>query len=61
MRIFIHHIRGSRICLSGARHWWKEHNLDWTDFLNNGIEEEVLLKTGDAHARRVVEYAHGQQ
>lgn len=53
------HLRKAGICMNGARGFWKRHELDWTDFLNNGIEEEKLLATGDAQAAYVVEVAHG--
>ena len=41
-------------CASGARRWFEAHNLDFKDFIANGIEAEVLLATGDAMAERVV-------
>lgn len=49
------------LCAPGARRWFHEHNLDFRDFLKNGIEEEVLLEIGDAFAVAVVEQAHGRQ
>lgn len=61
MRIYIRNLRQSKICLAGARSWWKKNNLDWKDFLENGIDEKELLATGDAHARRVVDEAHGRK
>lgn len=27
--------------------WFKRHNLDYNDFLQNGIESDKLLATGD--------------
>ena len=68
MRITIEHARGTkgfntqgRLCVPGIRLWFKTHNLSFADFLSNGIEEEDLLKTGDAFAIAVVEQAHGQE
>lgn len=51
------HIRKADLCSEGARRFWKKHNLDWSDFLANGIDAEILLATGDAQAALVVEVA----
>lgn len=48
-------------CARGIRRWFHEHNLDYSDFLKNGIDEEVLLNSGDPMAIAVVEQAHGKQ
>jgi hypothetical protein len=48
------------LCARGTRAWFKKYNLDYSDFLKNGIDEEVLLSTGDAFAVAVVEQAHGK-
>ena len=49
------------LCAKGTRLWFAKHNLDYTDFLKNGIAEEILLATGDAFANAVVEQAHGRR
>lgn len=54
------HVRAAKFCSAGARTWWKHHGLDWSDFLDNGIEPETLLQTGDALAARVVEIARNE-
>jgi hypothetical protein len=66
--ITIEHVRGTkgfntrgRLCVIGTRAWFKTHNLDFADFLDNGIDEEILLATGDAFAIAVVEQAHGEE
>lgn len=52
-------------CASGAREWFARHELDWCDFLSNGIAAEVLLATDCALAKALVEHAQkvsdGQQ
>lgn len=53
------HLRQAGICMGGARRFWARHELDWNDFLDNGIDGSRLLATGDAQARRVVELANG--
>jgi len=45
-------------CHRQSRQWFAQHNLDWMAFFRNGIDEERLLATGDALARRLVEHAH---
>lgn len=54
------HVRAVKICSSGARDFWKRHNLDWSDFLSNGISSDKLEATGDAQAFMVVEVARGE-
>ncbi|WP_236200237.1 hypothetical protein [Pseudomonas pseudonitroreducens] len=44
-------------CHSAARDFFARHNLDWLDFVRNGIDEKVLVATGDALAMILVEYA----
>ena len=41
-------------CATGIKQWFDSHDLDFRDFLKNGIEEEKFLATGDAMAVRVV-------
>lgn len=60
------HIRNVRgftkkpgFCARGVRNWFQRHDLDYSDFLKNGIDEEILLATNDPMARAVVEQAHG--
>ncbi|MCT6876041.1 hypothetical protein [Frischella perrara] len=33
------------------------HCLDWSDFLKNGIDAEILLKINDVMANQVIEQA----
>jgi hypothetical protein len=51
---------GLDYCNPGARRWFAHHKLDWSDFIVNGISEEVLLATGDAMALAVVEEARNE-
>lgn len=62
MLITVNHVRGAGMCLvPGARMFFKQNNLDWKDFLKNGIDSEIVMATGDAMAIKVVEFANGQQ
>ena len=57
MRVFMHHARICGYCSEGVRKFAVKHNLDYTDFLRNGIEEEILTKLNDAMANAMVEAA----
>lgn len=60
MKIKMEHIRQARMCSRGTRDFFKRHDLDWDAFLKEGIDEELLLATGDTMARQVVEVANGR-
>lgn len=51
------HIRKAQMCSSGAREFFKKHNLDWQKFLNEGLDSEIMEATGDPMALSVVEVA----
>jgi len=53
-------VRAANMCSRGARAFLAERGIDWADFLRNGVSSEVLIKTGDAMALRVVEVARGR-
>ena len=44
-------------CSSGGRAFFTRYNLDWSNFLRNGIDSELLLNTGDALAKALVDHA----
>jgi hypothetical protein len=65
MRIYLHHARSIPVsgrrpgyCVSGCRAFAERHNLDMMTFARDGIDESVLLATGDAMAQKIVDYAH---
>ncbi len=41
-------------CVKGIRNWFKLYNLNFDSFLKDGIDSEILLKTNDVLATRVV-------
>lgn len=59
LRVYVRHIRvqNLRYCSRGSRLWFKLHNLDWADFVTNGLPEEILINTGDAMALAAVDEA----
>ncbi|CDM42378.1 hypothetical protein [Ectopseudomonas oleovorans] len=44
-------------CHRQARAWFVARGLDWGHFLREGIDEQILLDSGDALAIRLVEHA----
>lgn len=60
MKITMDHVRQARMCSRGARDFFRRYNLDWEEFLREGIDEEKLIELGDAMALQVVEVAHGR-
>jgi hypothetical protein len=54
------HLRAARICARGARRWFKQHEIDWQGFLDNGVPAELLSATGDPFALRAVEQAKAE-
>lgn len=57
MIITVGHIRGSKLCMSGAREWFESHNLSWSDFLENGLPKETIAALNDPLADRVIAFA----
>jgi hypothetical protein len=55
--ITIDHVRAVGLCVNGTRTWFARHDLDFRGFLRDGLDADTLLATGDAMARRVVDYA----
>lgn len=45
-------------CAKGARAWFAAHGLSWSDFVLEGLDEDVFTATGDPLALRLVEHAH---
>lgn len=54
-------VRSVRMCSRGARDFFRRHDLDWEDFLKNGISAARLVATGDHMALQVVEATRGRK
>lgn len=50
-------IRKAKMCSRGTRAFFLAKGWDFQDFLKNGLDEEILVQTGDAMALQVVEVA----
>lgn len=53
--ITIDDLRPAGYCARGAVGWFKDHDMDFKDFVTNGIDRETFLTKGDHLAQRVVE------
>nr|DAL47972.1 MAG TPA_asm: hypothetical protein [Caudoviricetes sp.] len=56
-RVYIQDIRAAGMCNHGAREWFRIHNLDWFDFLQNGISFDVAEQFSDVDAKAVLQFA----
>lgn len=48
MRLYLSDMRRAGICKAARRLFFEPNNLDWKDFVKNGIDSETLLATGDS-------------
>ncbi len=48
-------VRARRWCVSGAREFCRAHQLDWQQFVREGLPCSVMLATGNDMARQLVE------
>lgn len=48
-------VRARRWCVSGAREFCRRYQLDWQQFVRDGLPCEVMLATGDGMAAQLVE------
>ena len=53
----VRHIRAAGMCMSGAREWFKRHDMSWSEFLAEGRPSGDFVETGDPLALRMVEAA----
>lgn len=56
-KVYIQDIRAAGMCNHGAREYFRLHNLDWFDFLQNGISFDVAERLGDVDAQTVLKLA----
>ena len=60
MKLYVQDAWDAGYCSRGLRAFAKRHNLDWEDFLQNGIEEEIIAALDDHMGNKVIEVAHGR-
>ena len=54
-RVYINDLRRFGYCAKGSRAFLKQHGLDWSLFIRDGLPVETLEKTGDAMAIKIAE------
>lgn len=58
MIITLAHVKRAGMCAKGAREFFKRTGLiEWSEFVEKGIDSEKLIENGDAMALQVVEVA----
>lgn len=58
--IIMKDLREAKLCSSGARAFFKRHDLNWKRFLEHGICATELSHIEDAMVQRVIEVARGR-
>lgn len=61
MRITIKHVSNVLYCHKGTRAFFAKYDLDYSEFLKNGIDEEELAALNDSMADKVIRGAHGRK
>ena len=56
MKIYMSDLRKTGMCARGSRAFFSAQGWDWRDFLENGIDLEIVEQANDAMAQQVVEY-----
>jgi hypothetical protein len=54
LRIHARHIRAAKLCMGGARQWFASRDLDWNDFLTNGISADFIRGLDDPISNRAL-------
>ena len=58
--VTVNDLMTAKQCCKGGRAWFKSQGLDWQDFVQNGIDADILLAIDDVMAHQVVEVARGR-
>jgi hypothetical protein len=54
-------VRAIEGCSRGARDFCRRYGIDWTAFLDHGVDARVLEATGQADARQLTAYARQRE
>ncbi|WP_180039304.1 hypothetical protein [Acinetobacter sp. YH12100] len=58
MKVYMRHFRALGYCRKeGVKPFFDARNWDWQDFIQNGLEAELLLHTRDPRAQAIVDLA----
>lgn len=56
MKVYARDAMEMNYCVTGQKQFCKNHNIDFREFVKNGIDCEVFLNTKDEMAIKMVEY-----
>lgn len=57
MIVTMRHVRAAGMCSEGAREFCKRYDIDWSDFIKNGIDAERLKGIDNALLQQVLKVA----
>ena len=57
MKVYVRHMRAAGVCVKGSREWCKANNIDFREFVRDGIDAEILKRLNDPITNRLVEAA----
>jgi hypothetical protein len=60
IKAHVRHLRAEKICMAGARTWYKHHGLSFPQLLKDGTPVEELEATGDKMALDVARRARDE-
>lgn len=60
IKLYHRHLKQLQFCNRGARAWFERHNLSWRDFLQSGIDLDIIKNIGDEFAQRAVTHVHAE-
>lgn len=60
-RVTVKDLRAARICLRGGRFWFPRNGLSWSRFVDEGIDAQALLATGDDIVLPVIRCAEARE
>lgn len=61
MIVTVQHLRASKLCMRGARAWFRARGLDWAAFVRDGMPVDQVARIDDAFAQRVLALAQRQE
>jgi hypothetical protein len=60
LRVYVHHVRAAKLCMSGARKWFAMRGLDWNRFLEEGLSADFLRELNDPISNRALAQAEAE-
>lgn len=61
MKVYARDAMELKYCVAGQKQFCKNHNINFREFVRNGIDCEVFLRTKDEMAIRMVEHVRAKK